>query len=40
MSAATPQAVAMATSEALSRLADAVVAELRCDAQTYARASH
>jgi|SRR6185369_3088858 uncharacterized lipoprotein YmbA len=34
MSAATPQAVAMATSEALSRLADAMVAELRCDAQT------
>jgi len=28
--AATPQAVATATSEALSRLADAVVAELRC----------
>jgi uncharacterized lipoprotein YmbA len=34
MSAATPQAVATATSEALSRLADALVAELRCDAQT------
>jgi uncharacterized lipoprotein YmbA len=34
MSAATPQAVATATSEALSRLADAVVAELRCDGQT------
>ena len=31
MSAATPQAVAVATSEALSRLADAVVADLRCD---------
>jgi uncharacterized lipoprotein YmbA len=34
MSAATPQAVAIATSEALSRLADAVVAELRCDGRT------
>lgn len=34
MSAATPQAVATATSEALSRLADAVVAELRCDGRT------
>jgi uncharacterized lipoprotein YmbA len=33
-SAATPQAVATATSEALSRLADAVVAELRCDGPT------
>ena len=31
MNAATPQAVATATSDALSRLADAVVAELRCD---------
>jgi len=31
MNAATPQAVAAATSEALSRLADALVAELRCD---------
>jgi uncharacterized lipoprotein YmbA len=31
MSVATPQAVATATSEALSRLADAVVADLRCD---------
>ena len=34
MSAATPQAVATATSEALSRLADAVVAELRCDGRS------
>ena len=34
MSAATPQAVATATSGALSRLADAVVAELRCDGRT------
>jgi uncharacterized lipoprotein YmbA len=34
MSAATPQAVATATSEALSRLADAVVAELRCEGRT------
>jgi uncharacterized lipoprotein YmbA len=33
-SAATPQAVAAATSEALSRLADALVAELRCDGPT------
>ena len=34
MSAATPQAVATATSEALSRLADALVAELRCDGRS------
>lgn len=34
MSAATPQIVATATSAALSQLADAVVAALRCDAQT------
>jgi uncharacterized lipoprotein YmbA len=34
MSATTPQGVATATSEALSRLADAVVAELRCDGRT------
>ena len=34
MSAATPQAIATATSAALSRLADAVVAELRCDGRT------
>lgn len=34
MSAATPQAVAAATSEALSRLADALVAELRCDGRS------
>ena len=31
MTAATPQAVAATTSEALSRLADAVVEELRCE---------
>jgi len=34
MSAATPQAVATATSESLSRLADAIVAELQCDGRT------
>jgi uncharacterized lipoprotein YmbA len=34
MSDATPQAVATATSEALSRLADAVAAELRCDGRS------
>ena len=34
MSAATPQAVATATSAAVSRLADAMVAELRCDGRT------
>ena len=39
MSAASPQAVASATSEALSRLADAVVAELRCDADHQALAT-
>jgi len=40
MRAATPEAVATATSEALSQLADAVVAELRCDVGAQARASH
>ena len=39
MSAASPQAVARATSEALSQLADAVVAELRCDADHQALAT-
>ncbi len=34
MSAATPQGVAAATSEALSRLADALVDELRCDGRS------
>jgi len=34
LSAATPQAVAAATSVALSRLADALVAELRCDGRS------
>ena len=34
MSAATPQGVAAATSVALSRLADALVAELRCDGRS------
>ena len=40
MSAATPQVVASATSEALSQLADAVVAELRCDVAPDARETH
>jgi uncharacterized lipoprotein YmbA len=34
MSASTPQAVAAATSVALSRLADSVAAELRCDGRS------
>jgi uncharacterized lipoprotein YmbA len=40
MSAATSQVVASATSEALSQLADAVVAELRCDVAPDARETH
>jgi len=40
MRAATPEAVAIATSEALSQLADAVVGELGCDVAQDARASH
>jgi uncharacterized lipoprotein YmbA len=38
MSAASPQVVASATSQALSQLADAVVAELRCDVDSEALA--
>jgi uncharacterized lipoprotein YmbA len=40
MGATTPQLVATATSEALSQLADTVVAELRCEVDPDARATH